>query len=195
MSLDIIESTHVGLIARFVSTCTDGMEPSERNLRESNEADLEDPRFDTTSAGHEASPAMTGLAAAAGDGANTPHTVFLAAALAGSAPSAGPCRSRRAAAGTCSCLAIAGATAAAADCAGAATPADSDIMRRGFGLGVLGREGIGGENMGKAAGGESRGDDGGETGDRKRLEQCGGGRLCKIRGSCGYFREATSRVK
>jgi hypothetical protein len=143
------------LIARFVSTWTDGPEPSERDLRESNEADLDDPRFDSTSAGHEASPAMTGLAAAAvGDGAGTPHTVFLAAALAGSVPSAGPCGSRRAAAGSGSCPAIAGVTAAAADCAGAARPAAGDIMRQGFGLGGLGREGIGGENgEGEEAGG------------------------------------------
>lgn len=144
------QSSHLDLIARFVSTCADGPELSERDLSESDEADL-DPRFDSTSAGHEASPPMmppTGLAAAtaAGGGAGTPHAVFLAAALAGSAPSAGPGGSLRAGARSESCTAIAGATmaAAGADCAGAAPPAAGDIRRwcgrRGFGLGVWGCE-------------------------------------------------------
>ena len=118
------------MITRF-STCADGPEPSERDLSESDDAGLGHARVDSVSAGHEALPPMMlppGVAAdadaaAAGGGAGTLHAVFLATALAGSAPSAWAGGSRRAGA----------RLGSGADCAGAAPPAAGDIWRRGDG--------------------------------------------------------------
>lgn len=77
-----------GTSGTIESSGAEGAEPSERDLRESEEEDLGHARAAVSaSAGHDSSPPMmppTG----AGGGGGTFHAVFLAAALPGSAPSA-----------------------------------------------------------------------------------------------------------
>lgn len=123
------------------SSGAEGVEPSERDLRESEEADLGQarPAAASASAGHASSspmmPPPTG-AAEGGGGGGTFHAVFLAAALPGSAPSACAAGSRRFCFGwggapIAPVGAGAGAKLAAAGCVGAAPPAAGDMATRG----------------------------------------------------------------
>lgn len=162
------------------SSDAEGAEPSESDLRESDDADLgHDPRAaaDSASAGHDPGPPpmmpppgtptpAPAAAAAARGGAGTFHAVFLAAALPGSAPSAEPAGSRRFPCGGGG--EGEAATGGGGSWVGAAPPAAGDIGA----MGVRGRGAwIGGEGFGSRRNGKRRRRD--EEAKRRGEEEVG----------------------